>query len=123
MAAQFWYQNIYVRAFDDAIKFYTEALGFKLTMRDEHGYARLETGSTPIGLAKVTPDQDQNPSLVGRFTGVGIGVEDLDAEATRLKGMGVDFSMEPSKQPWGGYMAIIKDPDGNELYLDQLHDE
>jgi predicted enzyme related to lactoylglutathione lyase len=27
--------------------------------------------------------------------------------------------MAPSKQPWGGYMAMFADPDGNIFYLDQ----
>jgi predicted enzyme related to lactoylglutathione lyase len=28
--------------------------------------------------------------------------------------------MGPGKMPWGGYMAMFMDPDGNEFYLDQL---
>ena len=33
---------------------------------------------------------------------------------------GVSFEMPPSRQPWGGYMAMFKDPDGNLFYLDQV---
>jgi predicted enzyme related to lactoylglutathione lyase len=28
--------------------------------------------------------------------------------------------MEPTRQPWGGYMALLEDPDGNRFYLDQV---
>jgi predicted enzyme related to lactoylglutathione lyase len=28
--------------------------------------------------------------------------------------------MSPSKQPWGGYMALFADPDGNIFYLDSV---
>jgi len=27
--------------------------------------------------------------------------------------------MTPTHQPWGGFMAMFKDPDGNTFYLDQ----
>jgi len=32
---------------------------------------------------------------------------------------GVEFTMTPTHQPWGGFMAMFKDPDGNTFYLDQ----
>jgi uncharacterized glyoxalase superfamily protein PhnB len=28
--------------------------------------------------------------------------------------------MTPQKQPWGGYMAMFADPDGNIFYLDTV---
>jgi len=28
--------------------------------------------------------------------------------------------MKPSKQPWGGFMAMFADPDGNTFYLDEI---
>ena len=28
--------------------------------------------------------------------------------------------MPPEKQPWGGFMAMFLDPDGNSFYLDQV---
>jgi predicted enzyme related to lactoylglutathione lyase len=31
--------------------------------------------------------------------------------------------MAPTKQPWGGFMAMFVDPDGNVFYLDQLREE
>lgn len=32
-------------------------------------------------------------------------------------------TMPPSKQPWGGYMALFADPDGNIFYLDSVGGE
>ena len=26
----------------------------------------------------------------------------------------------PAREPWGGYMAVFADPDGNTYYLDQI---
>mgnify|MGYP002034178777 CR=1 FL=1 len=34
----------------------------------------------------------------------------------------VAFSMPPSRQPWGGFMALMDDPDGNVFYLDEIAD-
>ena len=45
---------------------------------------------------------------------------DLDAEHRRLSGLGVNFTMKPERQPWGGYLSMFADPEGNVLYLDEL---
>jgi len=42
------------------------------------------------------------------------------AEHARLSKLGVAFSMPPSRQPWGGFMALMDDPDGNVSYLDEI---
>jgi predicted enzyme related to lactoylglutathione lyase len=44
---------------------------------------------------------------------------DVDAAHAELAAKGVKFTMGPGKMPWGGYMAMFVDPDGNEFYLDQ----
>ena len=63
------------------------------------------------------PDQQD---LVGRHTGVGFAVDDLEKEHARLEEQGVAFPMPPSRQPWGGFMALVADPDGNVYYLDEV---
>jgi len=55
-----------------------------------------------------------------RLTGIGPAVGDLEAEHARLAGLGVAFEMPPTRQPWGGFMALVKDPAGNTLYLDEV---
>ena len=45
-------------------------------------------------------------------------VEDIDATYEELKSKGVEFEMTPTKQPWGGTLALFNDPDGNTFYLD-----
>lgn len=57
---------------------------------------------------------------VGRHTGVGFEVADLEQEHRRLEELGVVFTMPPTRQPWGGFMALLVDPDGNAFYLDQV---
>lgn len=60
---------------------------------------------------------------MGRHTGVGFGVPDLRAAHARLEAAGVRFPMPPARQPWGGFMAMFADPDGNLFYLDELREE
>ena len=51
-------------------------------------------------------------------TGILVFVEgDLKTECAKLKDRGVEFVHEPTKQPWGVWDAMIRDPDGNEILL------
>ena len=50
-------------------------------------------------------------------------VPDRDAAHRQLTVKNVRFTMDPTKQPWGGYLATFADPDGNIFYLDQLRAE
>lgn len=124
MATRLWYVNVFVRDFDRAVDFYQNQLGLPLRFKDgEFGYVSFETGAAGLALARVDPEAANADQLAGRFTGVGLGVPDLDKAYEELRGRGVEFTMPPAKQPWGGVLAILRDPDGNELYLDQLRDE
>jgi len=112
------YVNVYVSNLEGAVDFYAEKLGLALNFSDaEHGYACFDAGPVSLGIAVAGDDQ---PELVGRQTGVGLAVDDLAAEHARLAGLGVSFSMPPARQPWGGFLALVDDPDGNALYLDEV---
>ena len=122
--ARVWYVNIYVRDFDRAVDFYENKLGLPLKFRDEKfGYASFNTEGAGLALARVERDAPNARELVGRHTGVGIGVPDLKATHEKLEAKGVQFTMPPTRQPWGGVLALFKDSEGNILYLDQLRDE
>lgn len=112
------YVNVFVSDLSRAVEFYRDLLGFDLQFSsEEHGYASFATGGVRLGIALPGPD---HPELVGRHTGVGMEVADLEVEYIRLSELGVAFTMSPTKQPWGGFMAQISDPDGNIFYLDQI---
>jgi len=115
---QIAYVNVFVKDIEKAVAFYESILGLTSKFSDpEHGYASIDAGPVQLGLAVAGPDQAE---LVGRHTGVGLAVEDLKAEHARLTALGVSFPMPPSKQPWGGFMALVADPDGNVFYLDEV---
>ena len=115
---QLAYVNVFVRDLDRATEFYRDTLGLPLQYASpEHGYASFAAGGVRLGIAVPGPEQAE---FVGRHTGVGLEVADLEAEHVRLSGLGVRFTMPPTKQPWGGFMSLVADPDGNVFYLEQV---
>jgi predicted enzyme related to lactoylglutathione lyase len=121
---QLWYVNVFVSDLSRAVAFYRDTLGLPLQFAEEKfGYASFSPEGIRLGLAAVDPSSPDASKLVGRHTGVGFGVPDLDAAHQQLVAKSVHFTMAPTKQPWGGYMATFADPDGNIFYLDQLREE
>ena len=115
------YANLFVSDFNRAYEFYSKTLGLKtLQKEDTFGYASFATGSATLAIAKVEEDQID---MVGRHSGVGLAVKDIEAAHKEMVGKGVEFTMAPSKQPWGSVLALFKDSEGNILYLDQISDQ
>ena len=103
-----------------AKQFYVEKLGFELTRDDD---------SIPgIRWVQVTP-KSGTPSLTlvtwfdsmppGSLQGLVLGSDDLEADCHRLESERVTFERELERQPWGTE-AVICDPDGNKLVLQQV---
>jgi len=112
------YVNIFVSNFERSLEFYKTALGLEANVSDESfGYASFQTRGAAFAFA--CTDQTD---LVGRHTGIGWVVPDLDQAYQEMLASGVEFETPPEKQPWGGYLAIFKDPDDNLFYLDELQD-
>jgi uncharacterized glyoxalase superfamily protein PhnB len=68
-------------------------------------------------VATDAPAEDQ--ALVGRFTGLSFDVTDVEAKFQELSSLGVAFTGLPERQQWGGILATLRDPAGNELQLVQ----
>jgi len=112
------YVNVFVSDLDQAVDFYQESLGLVLQFSESQlGYASFDAGPVRLGIA-VADDAQQ--ALIGRHTGIGFTVNNLQQDYERLAALGVTFSMLPTKQSWGGFMAMFNDPDGNLFYLDQI---
>lgn len=111
------YVNVFVSDLARAVVFYRDVLGLPCTQHDEQfGYAAFSAGAVRLGIAEVDAEQE---TLLERHTGIGFVVDDLRAEHDRLAEAGVVFPMAPERQPWGGFMALFADPDGNVFYLDE----
>lgn len=103
-----WYR---VRDLDSARAFYVEKLGFEEAYVDEDDrWARLLRGSVEVALAEAEPEDDE---LVATLV-----VEDVKAEAERLRAAGVDVGTV-LEIPGMIRLLDVFDLDGNRLQLSQ----
>jgi predicted enzyme related to lactoylglutathione lyase len=99
--------------------FYVDQLGCELT-RDEDSVPGIRwIQVTPRGastsLTLVTWFDTMPP---GSLQGLVLGSNDLESDCDRLARAGVEFDRPLEEQPWGEE-AVIRDPDGNRIVLQQ----
>ena len=105
---QVWYR---VKNIDAGRAFYTQKLGFTETYADDDGrWAKLERNGMEIALAEGEPEEEGGVATVD--------VEDVKAEADRLRGEGVEVGVVFELH---GEMRLLDvfDPDGNRIQLAQ----
>jgi catechol 2,3-dioxygenase-like lactoylglutathione lyase family enzyme len=102
---------------DRAIAFYTEKLGFRiLTDQPFDGKQRwIELGIAGADTKVVLFQYDEGPKPGSTMT-VTFWTDDVEGTYRELKAKGVEFEVEPTKQPWGTF-TILKDIDGNKFVL------
>jgi lactoylglutathione lyase len=111
----------YVRDLDVSVAFYQDVVGLPFKLRDA-GYAEFVTGETKFGLLERARASDligREPSDGGPAGEVLFLVEDVDAEAERLRRLGVEFLSGPVDRPWGHRTLHVFDPDGFVVELAQ----
>jgi uncharacterized glyoxalase superfamily protein PhnB len=112
------YVIVGVKDLDRAIEFYRDTVGFAFVhAAPEFHFAEFRVGDRRFSLAGASGGGGTHK--VGGNTGIGFVVADVDAVYRQLSAKGVDFTLKPARQPWGGYMGMFADPDGNVFYLDQ----
>jgi len=107
-----------VRSQKEAVKFYTEKLGFRVLTdqpfdEKQHWIELGIPGSDPK-LVLFTADWQE--SYIGKPQPVTFWTDDVHATAQVLKSRGVGFVMEPKTEAWGT-AAVFKDQDGNQFAL------
>jgi catechol 2,3-dioxygenase-like lactoylglutathione lyase family enzyme len=110
--------NVPVRSQKEAVKFYTEKLGFRvLTDQPFDDKQRwIELGILNSDSKLVLFNMDGQESQIGKPQPVTFWSDDVRATSRALKGKGVDFVMEPRTEPWRT-AAVFKDQDGNQFCL------
>ncbi|MFD8351276.1 VOC family protein [Streptomyces coelicoflavus] len=108
--------------YDEAIRFYTEALGFRLaedTPRpDGSRWVVVEPGGPARGAALLLARAkgDAQRARVGDQTGGRVGfflhTDDFARDHARMKAAGVTFLEEPRHEPYGS-VAVFRDLYGN----------
>ncbi len=112
--------GIFVSDLGPAIDFYTRLLGPPTVVGPGSTYAVLSADIADIVVETVSADAPRDDlALVGRFTGISFAVDDINDTYERLQSSRLAFSGEPELQAWGGRLATVVDPSGNELQLVQ----
>ncbi len=103
---------------DVALKFFTDALGFKVVtdqpFTPTQRWIELMIPGADTGIALFTPEGHED--RIGKFQSVAFWCDDVFATAATLKKKGVVFAKEPKTESWGT-SAVFKDPDGNQFAL------
>ena len=105
--------NVWVHDQDEALAFYTEKLGLELrddvTVPEMGNFRWLTVG---------VPGQKDVAIVLMAVPGPPVFDEET---SSKLKEKGVEFSQEPTDQPYGRD-AGFRDPSGNQMRLAQLSD-
>ncbi|MCX4984185.1 VOC family protein [Streptomyces sp. NBC_00572] len=119
--------TLVVRDYDEAIAFYTDALGFDLVEDTDRGGGNRWVVVRPPGAAGVgglgnaglllaRAKNDAEQASVGNQTGGRVGfflhTEDFARDHTRMTAAGVKFLEEPRHEPYGS-VAVFEDLYGN----------
>ena len=113
--------RVFVRDIDAAKQFYSSKLGLPLKADgSQDGYCVFKAGNTELVVEVVADDApEEDRVLVGRFTGLSFTVQNCSEKHRDLVALGVPFTGAPEKQFWGGILATLQDPSGNELQIVQ----
>lgn len=113
--------RLFVHRLDRAHDFYAHALGLPLkAAQPAQGWCVFALGDVDLVVEAVPPDADEDEqALVGRLTGLSFAVADIQAAQLDLTARGVPFVGPAERQAWGGWLATLEDPDGNQLQLVQ----
>jgi catechol 2,3-dioxygenase-like lactoylglutathione lyase family enzyme len=107
---------------DEAVSFYTKALGFSVEMRPAPGFAAISRGELRLllnlpgagGAGQAMPD-GQVPAP-GGWNRIQLEVENLDAAVAGLRATGSRFRNEIVVGR-GGKQILLEDPSGNPIEL------
>jgi len=118
MIKQVKFVGIPVRDQDAALAFYTEKLGLKVAtdqpFNDKQRWIELKIPGAETRVVLFTPDGHE--SRIGSFFNGAFAADNVKKTCEELKARGVEFTAEPTEQPWGTF-ATFKDVDGNQFVL------
>ena len=137
MLKQLTHVNVWVQDQDEALAFYTEKVGLELredvTVAEMGDFRWLTVGvpgqeGVALALLPVpgppvfdAETKAQLDALVakGAAGGLFFGTDDVRGTYEELKDRGVEFTQEPTQQPYG-VDAGFRDPFGNQIRMAQL---
>jgi predicted enzyme related to lactoylglutathione lyase len=115
----FCWNELATKDAEAAKKFYTELLGWQLKTSDAAGmaYTEIVVGDRHLGgIYQMTAEQGDMPSHWMAY----VAVDDVDAAAGRVEGLGGKICVAPMDIPNVGRFCVINDPTGAALSLINL---
>lgn len=106
---------------DRSVTFY-EKLGFTKAFANDRG-CLMVAGSARLFVfvakqgATAPPQRAFDLSNPPGIDHVSFLVDDVDRTHEEIRARGVEFESAPADQPWGARAAMLRDPDGNNIYL------
>ncbi|MER7517883.1 VOC family protein [Streptomyces sp. NPDC126499] len=114
--------TLVVRDYDEAVDFYTRALGFELVEDTDRGdgsrwvVVRPQGSGQGTGLLLARAKNESEAAAVGAQTGGRVGfflhTDDFRRDHARMTAAGVRFLEEPRHEPYGS-VAVFEDLYGN----------
>lgn len=121
--------SVMVTSQDKALKFYTEILGFvkkKDIPMGEHKWLTVVSAEEPDGVELLLEPLGFAPAKIFQkalyeagIPWTALNVDDIEKEFDRLVGMGVSFSMKPTKMG-PATIAVFDDTCGNNIQIVQV---
>jgi catechol 2,3-dioxygenase-like lactoylglutathione lyase family enzyme len=105
-----------VRDMDEAVKFYVEALGFRVTERQDWGWAIIEDNGQRIGLVPDKWMRDEGAPDEHPVPHIGVMTEDIETEVASLRRKGIKVG-DPQGEKGSTRTVIFRDPSGNRIFL------
>ena len=110
--------RVFTRKLSEARRFYGETLGLSEKLATD-AIAIFDTGQAKLIVEHVDTTDPEANGLVGRFTAFSFTVKSMETTLAELRGRSIEWVGLPERQPWGGLLSHLKDPDGNILTLVQ----
>lgn len=110
---------VFVTDLQKARHFYLDMLSLPLAGETQMMMEFFPGSGTTLGVALAL--QESSRSLVGRHTGITLQIPagKIESLCNSLKAGGIRFIEPLESSPWGK-MAVISDPDGNQLALVEI---
>ncbi len=113
---------IYVSDMARSTAFYHETLGLPLKFSSP-GWTEFNNGGTTIALHRHMGGEARKAEPAAGQATLAFIVDDLQTTYEELKGKDVPFSLTPQKQPSGLTLAVLHDPDGFGITLQQIQSQ
>ncbi|SRR5260370_198721 len=109
---------IYVSDMQRSTAFYRDTLGLPLKFSSP-GWTEFNNTGTTLALHRHMATEERVPQAAAGQATLVFVVDDIQSAFETLKAEGVHFSLEPQTQPSGLTLAVLQDPDGFGITLQQ----